>query len=57
MDTTKAIDLLVQVANLAQSRGILSLKDAEIVAAAIRVVKPEVKVEKKEEVSEEKKDA
>lgn len=57
MDTTKAIDLLVQVANLAQSRGILSLKDAEIVAAAIRVVKPEVKIEKKEEVSEEKKDA
>lgn len=57
MDTTKAIDLLIQVANLAQSRGILSLKDAEVVAAAIRVVKPEVKVEKKEEVSEEKKDA
>ena len=36
----EAIKVLVQVANLAQSKGLFSLEDAEIVLQAIKVVTP-----------------
>lgn len=41
MNKEQAIDVLVQVANLAQSRGVLSLKDAGIVIAAVQLLRPE----------------
>ena len=47
METKKAIEILVQVAHLAQKGGLLQLKDAVIVSQAIEVLTP-----KKEENSE-----
>ena len=44
-----ALEVLLQVAQLAQSKGVLSLSDAEVVAQAVRVLTP-----KKEEDGEEK---
>jgi flagellar motor component MotA len=44
----EAIKVLVQVAQLAQSKGLLSLEDAVVVLQAIKVVTP-----KEEEVLEE----
>lgn len=43
MDANQAIGILVQVANLAQAKGALNLKDAVIVAQAIETltVKPD----------------
>jgi len=40
MEEKNAIAVLIQVANLAQLKGILSLQDAEIVLAAVRVLTP-----------------
>lgn len=40
MEKEKAIELLIQVANLAQERGILKLSDAVIVYQAIEVLTP-----------------
>lgn len=40
MEEQKAIEILLQVANLAQAKGILSLQEAEIVLAAVRVLTP-----------------
>jgi len=48
MTQEKAIEILVQVARLAQKGGLLSLEDANAVLAAIQVVTP-----KPEEVVEE----
>jgi hypothetical protein len=44
MDNEKAIEVLIQVAKLAQSKGVLSLQDAVIVNQAVNTltVKPEV---------------
>lgn len=53
MDTKQAIDILIQVALLAQKGGLLQLNDAVAVAQAISVVKP--KEEVKEESAEEAK--
>ncbi len=41
----KAVEVLIQVAELAQSRGVLSLKDAAVVLQAMHVLKKEDKVE------------
>lgn len=49
MEEKQAVEVLLQVAQLAQSKGILSLSDAEIVAQAVRVL-----THKKEEDDEEK---
>lgn len=43
----EAIKVLVQVAQLAQSKGLFSLEDAEVVLQAIKVVTP-----KQDEVEE-----
>lgn len=40
MEKEKAIEVLIQVANLAQSRGVLSLQDAVVVAQAIEMLTP-----------------
>lgn len=40
MDEQKAVDVLIQVAELAQSRGVLSLDDAVLVRQAITVLTP-----------------
>jgi len=40
----EAVEILIQVANLAQQRGILSLEDAVIVANAIKIIKEDDKV-------------
>ena len=40
MKQEEAIKLLVQVANLAQERGLFTLKDALVIAQAIDVVDP-----------------
>jgi len=48
MEQQEAINVLLQVAQLAQSKGIFSLQDAEIVLSAVRVLTP-----KKEEKIEE----
>lgn len=42
----QAIDVLIQVANLAQSKGVLSLQDAIVVANAINILRPAAKIEK-----------
>jgi uncharacterized membrane protein len=47
METNQAIEILVQVANLAQKGGLLQLQDAVVVAKAINALAP------KEEVIEE----
>ena len=47
METKQAIDILVQVAHLAQKGGLLQLADAVAVAQAIKALAP------KEEVIEE----
>jgi len=44
----KAIEVLVQVAKLAQSKGLFSLEDAEVVLQAIKIVTPK----EQEEVEE-----
>lgn len=49
MEEKQAIEVLLQVANLAQSKGILSLPDVEVVLAAVRILTP-----KKEDDGEEK---
>ena len=40
MEEKNAIEVLLQVAKLAQSKGILSLEDAEIVLSAVRTFTP-----------------
>jgi hypothetical protein len=50
METKQAIEILVQVAHLAQKGGLLQLQDAVAVAQAINVLAP------KEEVLEEVKE-
>jgi len=40
MEEKYAIYVLLQVANLAQAKGILSLTDAEVVLAAVRLLTP-----------------
>ena len=47
METKQAIEILVQVAHLAQKGGLLQLQDAVAVAQAIKALEP------KEEVIEE----
>jgi len=41
MNENQAVDLLVQVAKLAQARGILTLDEAVLVAQAVKVFTPE----------------
>ena len=50
METSQAIEILVQVANLAQKGGLLQLNDAVVVAKAIEVLTP--KEDKEQENSE-----
>ncbi len=40
MNKEQAINVLIQVAHLAQSKGLLNLKDATIVANSIEVLTP-----------------
>ena len=40
----ESIEILIQVANLAQQRGILTLEEAVIVANAIKIVKENDKI-------------
>lgn len=49
MEQQQAIQILVQVANLAQKGGLLQLQDAVMVAKAIEILTP--KEEKNSEVS------
>lgn len=49
METKQAIEILVQVAHLAQKGGLLQLQDAVVVAKAIEVLTP--KEEENSEVS------
>lgn len=48
MEQSQAIEILLQVAQMAQKGGLLSLQDATIVAKAVEVLTP-----KKEEIEEE----
>jgi len=41
MNENQALDLLVQVAKLAQARGVLTLDEAVLVAQAVKVFTPE----------------
>lgn len=41
MEHKEAINILINVANLAQSKGVLSLSDAVIVSRAVGVLTPE----------------
>ncbi|CAB4154003.1 hypothetical protein UFOVP638_46 [uncultured Caudovirales phage] len=50
METKQAIEILVQVAHIAQKGGLLQLADAVAVAEAIKVVAP---VEEQKEVEKE----
>ena len=50
MEKENAINVLLQVANLAQAKGILSLEDAEIVLVAVRLLTP--KKEENEQTEE-----
>jgi hypothetical protein len=49
MENEKAIEVLIQVAQLAQSRGVLSLEDAAVVLQAIKALEP-IKEEVKDEL-------
>lgn len=40
METKQAIEILIQVAHLAQKGGLLSLQDATVVVKAIEVLTP-----------------
>lgn len=40
MENQKAIEILIQVAHLAQSKGLLSLQDAKIVLESIELLAP-----------------
>lgn len=51
MEEKQAVDVLLQVAQLAQSRGILKLEEAEVVLAAVRALTPK-KEENGEEIAE-----
>ena len=44
MENQEAINVLLQVAELAQSKGILSLQDAEIVFNAVKLLTPKTEV-------------
>jgi hypothetical protein len=50
METKQAIEILIQVAHLAQKGGLLQLQDAVAVAQAINVLTP--KEETKEDIKE-----
>jgi hypothetical protein len=50
METKQAIEILIQVAHLAQKGGLLQLNDAVAVAQAINVLTP--KEEAKEDIKE-----
>jgi hypothetical protein len=50
METNQAIEILIQVAHLAQKGGLLQLQDAVAVAQAINVLTP--KEEAKEDIKE-----
>jgi hypothetical protein len=50
MQTNQAIEILIQVAHLAQKGGLLQLQDAVAVAQAINVLTP--KEEAKEDIKE-----
>jgi hypothetical protein len=50
METNQAIEILIQVAHLAQKGGLLQLNDAVAVAQAINVLTP--KEEEKEDIKE-----
>jgi hypothetical protein len=50
METKQAIEILIQVAHLAQKGGLLQLQDAVAVAQAINVLTP--KEEAKEDIKE-----
>lgn len=54
MDKNKAIEILVQVARLAQKGGLLSLEDANAVLVAINTVAHTPVEDKKEEVAKKK---
>jgi len=49
MEQAQAIEVLVQVAQMAQKGGLLSLKDATVVAQAVEVLTPKQEEEKIEE--------
>jgi len=51
MEQQVAINVLLQVAQLAQSRGILKLEETEIVLAAVRALTPK-EVKNGEEITE-----
>jgi len=42
MEQKEAIDVLIQVARLAQQKGILSLEDANVVLQVINVLTPKI---------------
>lgn len=44
METKQAIEILVQVAHLAQAKGVLSLQDAVAIAQAINTLSPKEEV-------------
>ena len=44
METKQAIEILIQVAHLAQKGGLLQLKDAVAVAQAIKELKAEIEI-------------
>ena len=52
MEKNQAITILIEVAKLAQSRGVLSLEDATVVLQAIKALEP-IKEDVKDELSAE----
>ena len=52
MEKDQAIAILIEVAKLSQSRGVLSLEDAAVVLQAIKALEP-IKEEVKDELSNE----
>jgi hypothetical protein len=50
MEKDNAITILIEVAKLSQSRGVLSLEDAAVVLQAIKALEP-IKEEVKDELS------
>lgn len=52
MEKEQAINILIEVAKIAQSRGVLSLEDATVVLQAVKALEP-IKEEVKDELSNE----
>lgn len=54
MEENRAIEVLIDVANLAQTRGVLSLQDAVLVYQAVKLMQNKIQENENSEITEKK---